>query len=404
MLPALAFAADLQWTVLLTDRTESRVRESAGPSFGLDLATSAGARLEGRTRRTALTLSYTPTVTLRGLETGGTFELFQAADLALSRTYKRWSLGATESASYGDFNYTDLTQQSENPSLPKPSPQALPATVTLRYGSSRTGLYLRWTGRRATASLVASYAIAGGFDDAARKLVPATSTPRVDASFARDLTRRDAVITEAVAQANDATAHPCDPATGGPPPAGTPLPAACSPSSQIVEGREAWSRRLSRHAELRVALGAAYFNARIDTSKPYASNVVPTGYVTLAAEPPLGRTERPRIELGARLSPLLDVRYGVVDPRLEAWAQWGGHFGRTALTMRVSWLRSVPPTSLDVSAVSVTSEASRAIGRRFDVGTGVRGFWQTTPTQSPVPVVFVTYFLSLAWHEPRIKL
>ncbi len=401
MLAALALCADLQWSMLLGDRTEARARQARGHAVGFDLATLPSVRIEGQTRRTRLSFSYAPLLTLRDLQATRSFEVLHSADLSLSWQARRFSLAIGESVSYGDFNFGYLTPQTESLNLPRPSPQALPTALTLRFGSSRTGAFLRWTWRRTALAIAPSYSIAGGLDEASRALVPVSRTPRIDVSVQTIATRRDLLTTEASGQFSESTARACDPTTGGPPIAGSLVGATCSPRNQIAELRESWRHKLARHSDLSMGVGAAMVRAQIDSSSDPNLTFMPTGYLIVSHDLTLGRTIRPKIELGARVAPLVDIRYQIVEPRLEAWASWFGTVGRTSFITRVSVLRSLPKTLLDVTAVSLSSEVTRTLNRRFDIGTGVRGTWQRDNTYGAN--TFVTYFVSLSWHEPRIR-
>ena len=395
-------AADLFTNVVLGDRSEARLRLTEGPNVGFDLATTPMAELRLHARRAEFDVSYAPSFTLGDIETGGTFQLFQIADARLRFVAHRTTLTLGTAGSYGDYNFTYLTPTSTPVGPTPPPPQAVPTAETVRYGSARTAASIRHTWRRWSFTISGEHSVAGGLDEPSRVFVPLISSPSASLSLAWDATRRDALTTTALASVVDSTPRPCNPATGGPPLIPNALTPTCAPNDEWAELRESWRHVLGRGAFLTLAAGASVVRQQIDRGATETYQPEPEGEATLSFDLGAAQPWRSRLELTARVTPLVDIRYAIVESRAEAAARFTYGTERDKLAASVSFVRSIPPTNIDATYLDFAVEGVHQLDKRVGVGLGTRGAWQHDAFTDSFFIV--GFYLTFIWQSLPIRL
>ncbi len=423
------------------------------PTAGLDLMTSPYAHFETKSRQFDFRFSYAAQITEPDLEMLFTTPqaplLFQYAETSASYASRHWGISASEGASFGQMNFSFLTPYAIAPGqvLGGPPPvQLLPCTdlahcasETVTYGSSSTSAMLHYTHRKTTFSISASYSLNGGLDEPSRALVPLVSVPHVDLTVAQRVTRRDTLVTQGDATAADSTQRPCDPATGGPQlNLTTPNPPLCAPSGQWVGVREVWSHAIARRIMIDLVGGATlarvtvndtddrsqriyYPSSSIDTltfkdgnpAQPYRVVPYPVFGAILTYTLQNAQADRPALHpmtlprpaayVYTRVGPVVDMHYGIIDPRLEVGAAALKRIDeRHSLRGDVAFVRSLWGSSLDATYVTGEAEVLRRLDKRIEAGLGLRGAWQHDPFTGEF--WSANLFLTFVWHEPRFVL
>ena len=187
--------------------------------------------------------------------------------------------------------------------------------------------------------------------------------------------------------------------------------------------REKWRHRLTRRGWLELSAGAIVARATINNDNTMANPAQPyklVGYPDFSAlvgwslqntdpdrpamYPVITDPPKPSVYAIARLGPIIDTRYGLIDPRLEIGGGILQPLGPSyTFNAHAAFVRSVPPTVLDATYVEGWGELLRHIDKyRFDAGGGVRAAYQRDPFLGEFFVV--SFYITLVWHEPRIKL
>jgi hypothetical protein len=310
------------------------------------------------------------------------------------------------------------------------------ASETVHFGTSATSVLVRWSSGRTTLALAPSFSVGGGVDQASMALLPLVTQPRFDVALEYRLTRRDILATEGNATAADSTPRTCDPTTGGPPPISDPnnprlqQPSAglaevpeCTPREQWAGAREIWRHRLTRRALLELSGGAIVARATINAdtistnpARAYNSVVYPTvsalfGYSLVNSDPDrpalhpiVTDPPKPIVYVVSRVGPVVDTHYGIIDPRFEVSGGVLAPLGPAyTFGAHAAFVRSIPPTSLDATYIAGSAELLRRIDKyRFDAGGGLRAAYQRDPFTGEFFVIMA--YITLVWHEPRIKL
>jgi hypothetical protein len=442
MLAALALAG--LFFLDIGDRTEMRLRATTGPAFAVDLTTMPYVRFATKVPHLEIKAGYAAMLTQPDLEMGlpAGPQLFQLADVSTWYSTRHWVVGVSEGGGYGDMNFSYLSPVPITPGQPvlgPPPTTLIPCTIatqcadeTIHFGSSATFAMLRWSRRRFTAMIAPSYSVGGGTDAASKALVPIVSSPRVDLAVEYRTSRRDVVITEGDATTADSTPRACDPATGGPPPVPTNLdreqglPGAvplCAPRAQWGGLRETWRHSVSRRLSMELSAGAAVARATTNADDTALNPLQPfkvVAYPTLRAlftyallnnerdrlalHPMLTDPPKPSMYAVAKLGPVIDTRYGIIDPRFEIGLGALEPIGsKYTLSAHAAFVRSVPPTALDATYIAGWVELLRRIDKyRFEGGGGVRGAYQNDPFTGEFFIISI--YATLVWHEPRMAL
>ena len=434
MLAALALCAGLFTTLDFGARTELRLREATGFPLALDFATFPYARLESKSHHVDLKADYAAMLTLPDLEAGlQAPQLYQLADVSAWYAIKHWVAGVSEAGGYGDMNFSYLSPVPVTPGQPSAGPppvNLIPCTdaahcasETVHYGTTSTTGLLRWSETRTSLAVAPSYTVGGGLDAASQALVPLVSQPRLDVVIEHKVTRRDVVVTEGDATLADSTPRACDPATGGPAPVGVANPPLCAPHEQWVGLREKWRRLLQRRVWMELSAGAVVAHATINADASSANPAQPyklVGYPDASAtfgytlqstdpdrplmHPIITDPPKPSFYAFSHLGPIIDTRFGIIDPRFQVGVGVLDPIGPSyTFNAHASFVRSVPPTVLDATYVDGWAEILRRIDKyRFEAGGGVRAAYQRDPLMGEFFVA--SFYITLVWHEPRIKL
>jgi hypothetical protein len=426
MLAALAIAGGLFTTLIVGARAEMRVRGVSGPMVAFDLDLAPFVDFETKSHDFDFKLSYAMDITQPDLEMGFPWgpSVFQLGGVSFWYHTKNWAFSAAEGGSFGTMNFTYLTPYLATPTggagLP-PVTQIVPCTdlahcasETVNYGSSGSTITGAYSRDRDTVMLTPSYSVSGGLDEASKAIVPIVSIPRADVLYQHVLGRRDKLSTLADATAADSTPRACNPDTGGPPLDPTnPNPPICAPRAQWIGLREMWEHKITRRLSLELTGGATVSRTEIDPSKPYTLLPYPVvgarlDYLlrhhdsrpamhTMVTDPTL-----PSIYAIARVEPVVDTHWGVVDPRFELAAGVLQPVDESyTILAHASFVRSLPPTPLEQTFLIGEAEVMRRLDHyRFDVAAGLRGAYMHDPVGGDSYVL--SGFLALIWHEPRV--
>jgi hypothetical protein len=410
MHPAVLFA-DYAGTVVVTNRIELRGRETETPAVagaplgitattlpnpGVDLVDVPTAHMELKGHEWNTTLDYSAFAIIPDLETGRPIpEVLQMATVGEAWHDRTVRLALFEYAQYGEENSAFLfspANGSSNPLTPpgapapatgSPAVQALANPVSVLYGYSRTDLTseIALSRRWAETSLL-EYSVQGGADAASRAVLPLVYGPRADVAFKWSATRIDAIETRLLGLHSDSSSGPCSPFLL------TPLPATsvCEPTGDIVQWTETWRRRLSRQSDAWLGAGPAFVAARLMTAGSYEDAVYPA---VLAGVQYLSSLEHVRtvVRFDAQLAPLVDVRTGIVDDRLQGTLTLQVPLRDVTMTGALSGTRSVETLFTEpLELVQGSFEIQYRVDPELSVGAGARYAWQDQASPSgPVP-------------------
>jgi len=365
-------------TAALSNRVEVRARDTEGV-LGVDVVDVPTAHVDVTNRRWEYTLDYSANAVLPDLELGVSPQLLQLGALGVSWRNRRVRIGLTEYGSYGEQNSGYLLGGAPAAAVPPPTvtpvgggTQLLAEPVTLLYGSSRTVLASqvvfsrRWSG---TASI--EYWMQGGVDAASQAYLPFVSGPRADASATYALTRIDSLQTRASGLESSSTNAPCSPAAIG---VRTSLP--CDPTAQEAIATETWQHHLSPEWTSALGAGAAWVRLKLQAPQLYSTFVYPVGSASI--ERATGPVEnRNIVRLEALVTPVLDVRIGLLDERGQATLDVSQQFGKTKLTSRVTGTRSLDSQLMQpVTGFGASLETEVQVSTVVSVGGGIRYAWQ----------------------------
>jgi hypothetical protein len=390
-------AAD-QVAVAVVDRTEARARgASDAPGTAFDLETAPGLELRLRGRSHEARVGWSPRLTLRDVQLGASPELLQRASGSLVvSTSRRLELRVEEEGAYGTQSsaYLQLTPPASSgvgsslAAAPRVEPLAVP--VSLRSVSSRSTAGLRWLpARRWTLGLAGSYLVSGGADDASRALLPLQSGPRVEAALGWSASRLDTVTTLGSAQRVHVS-------TGS--------------DTVLVEGSEAWSRRLAPTLDLQLAAGVSGVGSNGTRGEKTAvvgtTGVLPVAQATLTRRLRLDEHVH-EAQVAVRLAPVVDRLTGTADQRWQATLSATRAASRElALRAQIAAARSTAMNrTASIALVMGDVGVSVRIARGLTLDPGLRVAWQRGSTDAPVPgagqpVTSWVAYLAAGWSTP----
>ncbi len=357
MLAVIGTAAALHGSLVLSDRSEVRLRDShEATGRAWDVETLPSAALRVADRRWELDAAYAPRFTFRAInkESAGR-DLLQRGIFGIAWHDRRLRIGVGEELVYGDQSFTSLS--SVTPSTGLPHLELLPAPTTIQYFSTRTFLTARVAaGHRWTVTSDFEYLVRGGANDESRRVLPLQSGPRVQETVEYLATRRDRVSTALIAQRAVFTP---------------------GPESTLFELDETWRHAFTRHIAGTVSAGFAMAAERADRSGAPRWTPHPVGELTTTYE----LQDRLLLLAGVRIGPVIDRLTGVIDERVQ-------------LRLASTW-RFLPRFSLRAEggiAQSVPADENNAIS--FAAGELALGY-------QPIPEVRAEFGTRTAWQGLR---
>ena len=201
---AVPLPAELRGTVVVSDRSEVRVRDSnelTGRALDLETSPALDVRLEGR--RWSLDTAYAPRFTGRALDesAAATRDLLHRGAATATYADRRVRFVAREELFYGSQSYTSLalgTSPVAAPAPGQPSLQTLYGPATILYTSMRTNLSARVEASRDVAvTSTFEHVRSGGIDALSRTVLPLQEGPRVEESVEYAASRADWLTTSA---------------------------------------------------------------------------------------------------------------------------------------------------------------------------------------------------------------
>lgn len=402
------YHADLTGTLTLSDRSEVRVRTFEGETQpGVDAVTTPGIRLDLVGRRVSYSLGYSIGLTLQDLELGVEPQVFQTLSSRMSWLATReLRLSLSEDGTYGTYNYSALVPAPTTVSGPPATPatiQLLPGAETILYGSSRSTATAQLRATRAlTLTLSPSYFVGGGLNEASRAVIPLETAPRLELAAGYTVDRRNSLFTTLAVTDSAFTAAACGPTAGA---VATNAPVAtCTPHNDLVEVSESWRIRLSRVDDVSLAIGATGTDSRGEATGD-GTHVFPTASATWLHAVRDSASSGGTVSADVRVMPVIDVRYGTVDQRAQARLAWTWKTRRVTFSTDLGFTESLPPSEPEAATfvgggVELLYSLDRS--RRFDLGGGDRGAWQS---QAPTPAFFTNVaYAVLIYHEPALRL
>lgn len=295
---ASAHAADL--TYLLTLREDTRVRSPLPGDLGqgttADVELLPGGTLGLAWEKTALALSYTPSILLREPQLGGRVLPLHRGRVGLTQAWRGATLAVSEDFSVGDLDVGSLRQPEGGTPGGVAEVQTLGATKYVR--SATLATLDTPLARRLGLSLSAGYQVSGGTDVAAA--MPLQHGPSFSAQLGHEWTRRDKLTARLqVTGASFSTKQE-------------------QLISQLLGG---YVRQLSRFASVNALAGLAVTRELIPEGAGLGEpgeyfEILPVGSVSLATSVPVPH-QYLALNGTVRLFPFSDRFTGAVYERLE---------------------------------------------------------------------------------------
>ncbi len=423
MIPAVLVAADMAGTLLLTDRTDARVRatqqsgavgvgtqqiapSSEGLEWGFDLANRATADLDAKNRYWDLKLTYSPDFTLTDLEEGFDLQVLQMGSASAAWHDRRVRLTLSETGSYGQINSayafipgvgsvagTMGTAGQTTTVNPPVSPQAAPAPQTLTFVSTSTTLRSDiQADRKVSFYLSANYTVSGGINSI---LLPETYGPRFDAGLTYAFARRDQLVTNAYAQAAIISTEQCIA------PDGVAIDEFCHPEAQVAQLTEGLRHAFDPLTSLTLDAGAAVSRTRQKDAQPFGFAVYPVGVATFQ-HAYRGR-DNLTLRADAEYQPVIDARSGYTASRIQGDLSFSDTIARhMRLTVTASASQTIPPSApLSLSLVRGEVDLDYQVSRLVDLTIGDSTGWQN---QAPLGEFFSSYlFLAVTVAAPALR-
>jgi hypothetical protein len=310
MIPALLLAADLR-TLHLSATTEARLRVTNGLPPGYDWTVGAGAGVEVRGRAWQLDATYTPFVQFADLEQPPHSPFYYQTAIATVAWHNRFvRLALAETGSLGTRNTTDFVVQQGLPGMAQTySNLAAPKTIT--YAQSLTTLSVEYNPtRRWRFGAQASYSLYGGLGADARRYIAFQYGPLASAVVSYRITHQDGVFVRADGAQTTSLRGPCLVPTNPP-------QLSCEPDNIIANGIVGWQHTFSTTSEAAIGAGIGVSRARLQPTLPHDTTYYPEATATY--EYHVARThDRRTVRLDASVGPIVDLRSGTVDDRVQA--------------------------------------------------------------------------------------
>jgi hypothetical protein len=307
--------AAVRGTLDLADRTEVRRRDaglSTDPS--LDVMTRPGLQLALATPRSRWEFGYFAKYTLINLqiEVKPTLlnEAYVSAQWFASR---RTRLTLTQDGSWGRQSFIGMAvvqapasagaQPASVPATgaaPAPQIQSVPSVDSFSYVSWTPSLKATSTlSHRWTLDTTALYQVDGGFDEAAKRILPLKWGPGLAMRAEYALSRRDKLFSAVTA---NRTAF------------------SSGPRTILVGGSQGIRRRLTRRTDAELEVGAAVAQFAPSADAPTALTPFPTATALLSHQYVLERGADVRFDVSGHLGPTIHRLLGFVTQTLQATA------------------------------------------------------------------------------------
>jgi hypothetical protein len=431
MLPTVVVAADYAGTLVLSDRTDVRLRatlqtgaqagtlavpasttgspagtatttpvvaQNGGLVFGFDLANRPSASAQTTNRTWTFRLDYGPSFTLPDLELGFTPQVLNSGLAGIGWHSREVRLSLTETGSYGKINSGYLFQPGVtngttmgmgNQMMGGPPPSTTPAnqlapspTASLDFVTSDTALRADvQTGKRSSFYVSAAYLISGGINT---PLLPEQYGPRFEAGVTGAITRRDQLVTLASAQSSTFTTEQCISVTG------VPLTTFCNPEVQIAQLTEGLRHSFDRQTTFELDAGGSLVRSRQHSTDDFSLTPYPAALAALT-HVYRGR-DNLTFRVDASYQPVIDIRSGYANNRVQADISLADSLNRIVrLTVTAAGAQTVPTDApLAASLVRGDVELEVALGRTKNVllSIGESTQWQS---QAPYGAFFSTF-------------
>lgn len=387
---ALPLHAELRGAIIVSDRSEVRVRDSGelnGRAVDVETSPTLGVRLEGR--RGALDAAYAPRFTGRAIDesSSATRDLLHGGGVTATWTDRRVRLVAREELLYGDMSFTSLALGSAaipSPTPGQPSLQTLFGPATIRFTSMRTTLSARVQASRDVAvTSTFEHVRTGGIDGLSRSIFPLQEGPRLEESVEYAASRVDWLTTSARASR---------------------LVYSSGPESTLVEVDQGYRHAFAARSFVSLRAGIVGSVARGATGIPGGPrtwSLWPFAEVTLSHE----REDRLTLAATARVSPIVDRITGQIDERAQGSLGFRWAFvPRWLLRAEAGVAQSLPLREDSRGLTLLVGEAAVAWNatRVTSLELGTRSAWQhLRGTEDPSPQWVI--FCAVTFTSPRLR-
>lgn len=371
---ALPLHAELRATVVVSDRSEIRVRDSgelSGRALDLETSPALALRLEGR--RWVVDTAYAPRLTGRALDesSSATRDLIHRGTASATWTDRRVRFVAREELLYGDMSFTSLALGSAvvpGTTPGQPSLQTLFGPATIQFTSMRTTFSARVQASREVAvTSTFEHVRTGGIDGLSRSIFPLQEGPRLEESVEYAASRVDWLTTSVRASR---------------------LVYSSGPESTLFEADQGFRHAFAPRSFVSVRAGIVASVARGATGIPGGPrtwSLWPLAELTITHE----AEDRLTLAATARVSPIVDRLTGLIDARAQ------GSFGfrwmfvpRWLLRAEAGVAQSLPLREDSSGLTLLVGEAVVGwnVTRVTSLELGTRSAWQhLRGTDDPTP-------------------
>ena len=382
MLAVIATAAALHGTLVVSDRSELRLRDSHEPTGrAIDLDTAPGATLRMTDRRWEVEAFYGPrfTALATNVDLESDVTLLHRGRVGVAWHDENVRIGTTEEVMYGQESFATLT--SALPANGLPRLDVLPPPTTIDYVRSRSAVLATVAlSRRTTFLSGLEYWVEGGTNEPSRRVLPLHKGPRIEEIVEYRLSRRDRVSSAIVAQR---------------------LVFSSGPEDTIVEASERWSHSIDRVTETSLRVGSALAAEKADS----ASSVRYTAHPVVEARITHELLSHLQMIGEIAVAPIVDRVSGAVDERMDArLASMWWFFPHMGVRAIGGVTRSVPidksnSVSFAVGEAAFIYQPSPEV--RAELGT--RAAWQGVGREDSGPALW-TAFVALTLSTRPLEL
>lgn len=415
----------------VSDRLEHRIRFQEGADTATDFANVPSVTLGLHDRRYDGWLSTYPLVAVHDLQSSNNRGALAMAQGSAGFAWhdRRMQIVASQSGSYGLQNFAYLLPLNLPPGTIAPPTTPVPTSngdFLFANSQSMLSINYRWT-RRFSTYVSPMLTIGGGIDDKKKdpalqpsQYLPFQVTPRLDLRLDYLWSHSTRLETFASGYAAAFDDRRCDYNTGGAPSPLTSLRGSvgtCKSGGQEVELGETWRHALSKSTEIAIGAGGSIARTRIDAIRedngafvspiPERTRFFPVITAHFSHRLSFHRPEVSRIEFDARLGPIMDLRFGWIDPRITFSIRDITYYKKIEIRGSVEFAQTIPPDEpISTTFLQGIVEALYPLSRRFYGGGGLRLAWQQQTENHTTFPSFLTNVLygTVVWREPGIYL